>query len=118
MARKTDTPMEVNCATCESETVSVQRIAATELVLVSADSEVATLPSTDDKLLNVVQVNAVPAWTTVPPEEPEKAEKLDAVVSLLPWRLIPTTPSYSPTSRAILQLREEFHQNLGAIVCR
>uniref|UniRef100_A0ABD2W779 Uncharacterized protein n=1 Tax=Trichogramma kaykai TaxID=54128 RepID=A0ABD2W779_9HYME len=65
-----------------------------------------------------VEVNAVPAWTTVPPEEPEKAEKLDAVVSLLPWRLIPTTPSYSPTSRAILQLREEFHQNLGAIVCR
>ncbi|CAB0033518.1 unnamed protein product [Trichogramma brassicae] len=116
LARKTDTPMEVTCAACENETVSVQSIDDAELVLVSADSEVVTLPSTDEKLLNDVQVDAVPVQTTVPPEGPAEAEKLDAVVSLLPWRLIPITPSYRPTSRAVLQRRAEFHENREIIV--
>ncbi|CAB0044361.1 unnamed protein product [Trichogramma brassicae] len=116
LARKTDTPMEVTCAACENETVSVQSIDDAELVLVSADSEVVTLPSTDEKLLNDVQVDAVPVQTTVPPEGPAEAEKLDAVVSLLPWRLIPITPSYRPTSRAVLQRRAEFYENREIIV--
>ncbi|KAL7305581.1 hypothetical protein TKK_0002312 [Trichogramma kaykai] len=116
MARKADTLMEVTCAACESETVSVQNIDAAELVLVSADSEVATLPLTDEKLLDVVQVDDVPVQTTVPLEQPAKAEKLNAVVSLLPWRLIPITPSYRPTSRAVLQRREEFHRNRETVV--
>ncbi|CAB0038564.1 unnamed protein product [Trichogramma brassicae] len=116
MARKTDTPMEVTCAVYESDTVQAQSIVATEPAIVSVDSQVASLPSTNEELHDVVHVDAVSAQVTLPPEEPEKAEELNAVVSLLPWRLIPITPTYRPTSRAVLERRNEFHQNCEEVV--